>query len=193
MDNLGTFINKKMKALASEELIIDVGGGKPFQKQMKQYKDLFEDKKYFSVDYEYHYRPTVVGDAHQLPIKSNSVKAVVCKAVLEHVPNPRRVVDELYRISRKGGKVLVYVPFLYPYHGDKYYKDYFRFSHDGLKELFKEWSRVELQPVRGYFETVTFLFPSPVKAFLIHASRIVDRLVKVTTYQVSGYYLYAEK
>jgi hypothetical protein len=111
--------------------------------------------------------------------------------VLEHVKNPFTVVDEIYRISEKGGSVLVYTPFLYPYHGNRRYKDYYRFSHDGLLKLFHKWKKVELQPVRGYFETLALLLPRPITRILTPPFRFVDKYFKLP--QVSGYYLFALK
>lgn len=186
------FFYQKMRLLSREKLVLDIGGGEPLQKLPLETAALFSKTAYFSIDYESVFKPTLVGDAHHLPIQTSSVPAVVCKAVLEHVKNPFEVANELFRITKKGGKILVYAPFLYQYHGDKYYQDYFRYTKDGLKELFKYWRFVELQPVRLYLETISNLLPSPFKFTLRLPAHYFDRF-KPHTPQVSGYYLYAEK
>jgi len=52
----------------------------------------------------------VNADAQQLPVPDASFDAVVCLEVLEHVPSPERVIDEVRRILRPGGLALLSVP-----------------------------------------------------------------------------------
>ena len=49
----------------------------------------------------------VVGDAHSLPFKSNVFDSIICQAVLEHVKNPKKVVDEMLRVLKPGGHVFL--------------------------------------------------------------------------------------
>jgi SAM-dependent methyltransferase len=50
-----------------------------------------------------------VHDPKQLA--DNSFDAVICHHVLEHVPNPVESIEEMIRLLRPGGKLLVFVPF----------------------------------------------------------------------------------
>jgi SAM-dependent methyltransferase len=52
----------------------------------------------------------VAGDLLMLPWKDGAFDAVVCCEVLEHLPDPGAAVEELYRIVRDGGMVLITVP-----------------------------------------------------------------------------------
>ncbi|MBX3011961.1 MAG: class I SAM-dependent methyltransferase [Caldilineaceae bacterium] len=62
----------------------------------------------------------IQADASQLPIDGHCFDAVVCAELLEHVPDPRPVLAEVYRVLKPGGKLLITVPFLYRVHGDPY-------------------------------------------------------------------------
>ena len=42
----------------------------------------------------------VICDAHDLPFRDNSFDAIICQAVLEHVADPYRCVDEIYRVLK---------------------------------------------------------------------------------------------
>ena len=55
------------------------------------------------------------------------------------------------QIVKNGGKIFGMVPYLYHYHApqDLKFQDYFRFSKDALAYLFKDFSEVELYPIRG--------------------------------------------
>lgn len=75
----------------------------------------------------------LLGDAHHLPLRDGTVDGAVCKFVLEHVPDPARVVAEVLRVLKPGGVFFVAVPFVEPFHLDP--GDYQRYSVDGLKRL----------------------------------------------------------
>lgn len=89
-----------------------------------------------------HDNTDVVGDGLHLPFRDDVFDGVVLDSVLEHVPDPWRLVDHLYRALRPGGFVIVHAPFMYPYHGAPH--DYFRYTDRGLAEVFSKFEIVEL-------------------------------------------------
>jgi SAM-dependent methyltransferase len=52
----------------------------------------------------------VRGDATDLPFESDSFDAVLCLDVLEHIENDVSALNEMYRVTRPGGKFLFSVP-----------------------------------------------------------------------------------
>lgn len=76
-------------------------------------------------------RPCVFADAAQLPPGDNSVQAVFCLEVLEHVARPATVMAEIGRVLSPGGKVWISMPFLYPLHDAPY--DFQRYTRYGLQ------------------------------------------------------------
>lgn len=60
-----------------------------------------EDKK--KIDF-------TVGDAENLPFRSKLFDIVVCTELLEHVPHPNKLLDEMLRVTKSHGKVLMEVP-----------------------------------------------------------------------------------
>lgn len=50
----------------------------------------------------------VQGDAHRLPFEDECFDVTYCRYVLEHVADPLRVLREVRRVMRHGGKVFVH-------------------------------------------------------------------------------------
>ena len=85
----------------------------------------------------------------------NRYDKIICLAVLEHVYNPFKAIENITKLLKDGGKVYGMVPYLYHYHApnDLKFQDYFRFSKDALSYLFKDFKEVELYPIRGKLST----------------------------------------
>ena len=49
-------------------------------------------------------------DATAIPVKDGNFDAVLCTEVLEHVPEPIRVIEELARVLKPGGKLILSAP-----------------------------------------------------------------------------------
>jgi SAM-dependent methyltransferase len=191
------FIDEKIKIISKEKVILDIGGGERFQKWLAPYKDLFKNSDYKTMDYDSKTGADVVGDIHNIPLNDGSVDAVICSSVLEHVKDPIRAVKELHRVMKKGGKIFLYVPSIYPYHARKgYYPDYWRFFDDTLLFMFEDFSKVEIVKAGGYFRALLFFMPfqHKLKFILNPLGNILDKVFRrengSTTY---GYYLYAVK
>ena len=75
----------------------------------------------------------VVADAEWLPFAADTFQRIECDAVLEHVRDPARVMDEMGRVLAPGGYLHLVTPFCHPFH--EYPKDFRRFTLDGLKQM----------------------------------------------------------
>ena len=82
----------------------------------------------------------LVADGHRLPFPDETFAYVWCSAVLEHVPEPARVAQEIIRTLEPGGRAFIQVPFLEGVHSWPH--DYYRFTPNGLRVLFSELTEV---------------------------------------------------
>jgi len=191
------FIDTAMKNIAREHIVLDVGGGERFGKWMKEYEPLFSACDYRTLDYDASTGADVVGDIHAIPLPEGSVDAVICSSVLEHVREPYVAMNEITRILRKGGKLFLYVPSIYPYHARKgHYPDYWRFFGDTVEELTRGFAEVTIEKQGGYFYALSFFVPMQhrLRWFLVPLAEALDTVFqteKRTT--TSGYYVYAAK
>lgn len=74
------------------------------------------------------------GRAEELPVEDAAFDVVVCTQVLEHCDDPARVVTELRRVIRPGGRLLASTHGVQTYHPSPV--DHWRWTHTGLELLF---------------------------------------------------------
>lgn len=197
------FIKKITQILNDKKSIIDIGGGLRISKEKGNRHDksrewilpLLKRVDYRVLDPVSDYNPDIVGDVHNLPFAANSQDAIICIAVLEHVENPAKACEEIYRVLKPGGYCFIYVPFLYYYHAEKgYYKDYWRFTKDSIDMLFKKFSVIEKQNVRGAIGTWIKNSPLGRINFIKKPFELLDKLFKKeNSNQVSGYNIFLIK
>jgi len=197
------FKEKIVKIFIPRRIIVDIGGGLRVKKDSGNRYDykrewirpLLEKVDYKIIDPVPDYRPDLVGNIHHLPLDSNSVDAILCLAVLEHVEDPPKAISEILRVLKPGGYCLLYVPFLFYYHAEgSYYKDYWRFTEDGLKLLVKDFSNIEISPVRGRLATWLHLSPFGKNRLVAYLAVFIDKISQgLKSKQVSGYYVFLVK
>jgi SAM-dependent methyltransferase len=111
--------------LAPGSKVLDVGAGScPYRELLKHCEYRAQDFSglsheqlrhgtYGAIDY--------VCDAINIPVPDASFDAVVCTEVLEHHPEPIRVVRELGRLLRPGGKLILTAPLGSGIHQEPYH------------------------------------------------------------------------
>lgn len=204
MNHWDTFFREKVGRIFSEKkLIIDIGGGLRVVKEKNNRYDparewirpLLKNVDYKILDPVPDYHPDIIGDIHKLPFADGSIDAIICIAVLEHVEDPFKAMSEMHRVLKKGGYCFIYVPFLFYYHAERgYYKDFWRYTEDGVQHMSKAFSTVELAGVRGALETWIKLSPLGRFSFFLWCANILDRVTgKVRSKQMSGYNVFLVK
>lgn len=191
------FFEDKLKNIAKCSRVLDAGGGHPFQKYMAKYRNWFKDVKYETLDISEKYSPTILGDIHSIPLKDKSVDGILCLSVLEHLYNPKAAIAEMHRILSDGGKLLAYTHFIYPYHArNGIYEDYYRFTETSLKNLFGDFSKIEIKKQGGYFRSMMFFLPfqSKLKVIIEPIAYVFDKLFNTEKRSTTaGFYIYCEK
>jgi ubiquinone/menaquinone biosynthesis C-methylase UbiE len=89
------------------------------------------------------YANLLIGDIHFIPLKHNSQEFVWNLGLLEHFRDPTPIVEEMTRVTRKGGKVASIVPYRYaPIFGLAMILKPFTKIYSGLKE-FQTWEEAK--------------------------------------------------
>ena len=164
--NKSDFRDKILEDINRDESILDIG--KCMREKFFQIKS--NNVQTLDVN-EYENYPDIIFDLCGKLDSSliNKYDKIICLAILEHVYNPFKAVENLEQMLTENGKIFGYVPFLYHYHAPKNLKfqDYFRFSKDALIYLFKDFSEITLFPVRGRLSTpLNILFAGRWKKYI---------------------------
>ncbi len=94
----------------------------------------------------------------KIPRKKESYDAILSTEVLEHVEHPQKVLDEFFRILKKGGKVYLTVPQSWKLHQEPY--NFYYFTKYGLASAFREagFKKCHITPKGGFFWFLSDVF-----------------------------------
>lgn len=115
--------------------VLDIGIGGDKEKPSDNFKH-FPVDNFDTLDSDDHWKPTILGDICNPPIKSEVYDLVLICQTLEHVWDTRRALWECARILKPGGWLIADTPFMYEYHQSP--DDYWRISHTAMTRLCNE-------------------------------------------------------
>lgn len=130
------YVKWAIERFAFEDPILDTCAGW----EPNYYQPLFRGKRYIKQDFQDYDPPCidVICDICQMkPIPDASVGLVLNLESLEHVAHPQRAVDEIYRVLRPNGLLVLTTVMHFKIH--RCPKDYWRFTPDGIELLLKQF------------------------------------------------------
>jgi len=131
--------------------VLDAGSGEG------QYAHHFAKHRYCGVDlavgdaaWDYS-RLDAVADLTALPFRNRVFDAAIHIVTIEHLREPARAMQEIARVLKPGGALLIAAPHEWEVHQAPH--DYFRYTRYGLKYLLERAGMqvTEIQPAGGYF------------------------------------------
>lgn len=123
-----------LRSQAERSVVLDIGCA---DKWIKDY--LANDVRYIGLDYPvtsdqmYHSSPDIFASAESLPFSEFAIDTVYILDVLEHIKQPTRAMQEIYRVLKKSGTAVLRVPFIYPIHDAP--MDFTRFTVYGIQTM----------------------------------------------------------
>ena len=108
----------------------------------KPYKSLFNTTEYIGVDFENGGHPhdneqiDVYYDGKKLPFENQYFDSVLCTEVVEHVFALIDTLNEINRVMKTGGNILITCPFVWNEHEVPF--DYARYTRFALKDILEK-------------------------------------------------------
>jgi len=140
-------VNRLMEQLETIEnpIVLVVGGGSVGNAM----EEIYRNERIKVVAFDIYGSPNVqfIADAHQIPLCPDTFDAVIIQAVLEHVLEPAKVVEEIWRVLKPNGIVYSETPFMQQVHEGAY--DFTRFTESGHRFLFRRFSKLKSGAVNG--------------------------------------------
>jgi SAM-dependent methyltransferase len=135
---------------------------------------------FLNLDLAYFPGVDLVADIECLPLPDESIGAIECDAVLEHVRRPSNAIVEFARVLRPGGFLHIVVPFCHPF--------------PSTREITNAGQLMERE-LLGQFETVDIGFrtgpPATLLSFVLEYVKIVSpRPLRKVAYGVCGWLLW---
>lgn len=125
--------------------VLDVGAG-----SINRYGKHFEFDEYIRMDRAHVGKVDAIGSADDIPFLDESFDSVVCTQVFEHLEHPEKAAQEIYRVLKLGGYLLVTAPQTNELHEEPY--DFFRYTKFGIISLFVSTGfTVKYEDQRGGF------------------------------------------
>lgn len=195
-------------------VLYDLGCGEsPYREFFLRYAE-----KYIGVDWAGSYHDTkadVAADLNKpLPIESGAADTVVSLSVMEHLCEPKTMLNEAFRILKSGGGIVLQVPWQWWIHELPH--DYYRYTPYGLEYLFRKagFDDIEVEAQAGFFTMIILKMnyfslrlirgPRPLR-LLIRAvfsvfwylgqklAPLLDRLDRNWDWETTGFYVTARK
>ena len=163
--NITAHFYQKMLTDHAKGNLLDLGcGNVPLY---AAYKDLVEDN--YCVDWQgsLHTNKYLDQDAdlnQKLPLDSDKFDTIILSSVLEHIRQPEQLVGEMNRVLKKGGKLLLNVPFYYCLHEVPH--DYFRYTRYALESMLNDsgFNIVSIETSGGVPEVLCDIYAKNISA-----------------------------
>ena len=223
-NNRNKWLEEKLTEIPSGLTILDAGAGNTNKKKycshlnyisqdIAEYEGTGNENGLHTGEVDYS-NLDIISDITDIPISNNSVDAVMCTEVLEHIDNPLLAFKEFSRILKNGGKLIITAPFnslthYAPYHYSTGFSRYYYEKHlpnygfkiTEIKEngSYFEYMAQEIRRIEEVSKKYSNLkFSSPL--FIIARSYIIKYLKKQNfidknSYELLcfGYFVIAEK
>jgi SAM-dependent methyltransferase len=119
-------------------------------------------------------------DVMDMSLSDDSVDNFVFIATLEHIPDPWEAINEIHRTLKPGGKLLLTVPFMFPFHAAP--SDFFRFTDKALEVLLKDFRVIHFEALGNIFSTIALFLQKPAgwsKYPYRHNSKLTKKIKRV--------------
>ena len=130
------------------------------QEGLADLRGIFGASEHIGCDIQEGHGVDRIEDVHELTFADDSVGTVISLETLEHVADPLRAVQEMYRVLKPGGLLAISSLMFFPIHAHPW--DYWRFTPEGFELLLAPFES-KLVVAQGWEEMPEGVFGVAVK------------------------------
>ncbi len=144
----------------------------------------------------------IFGDVNNIPFPNDSFNSILCIEVLEYLNMPEKAIQELYRVLKKDGIMLLSIPFMFREHGDET-----RLTSKHLSQIFsKNFSNFQIYKIGNAYSIIFDILLIKIYAinnnfikyflllfYLPFSLTCAIRLLPITNHFASGFLVVAQK
>lgn len=142
---IDSFLRRELRGVTGT--VLDLGAG------LRPFASLIPGRV-IALDHRPRPELDLIGDAHALPFGDNTLDAIVCTEVFEHLIDPPLAACELIRVLKPGGRLVLTTRFCFPLHDRP--GDHWRFTPYTLARLFAPLDPVVI-PQHTAYQTLLVL------------------------------------
>lgn len=167
-------------------IVLDVGA------KDSPYKIFIPFTTYLRLDTSNETQPDICDDLHEVEWESDYFDTVIATEVLEHLYDPHKAVNEIYRLLKPGGVCIASTRFIFPYHAGP--NDYYRFTWDSLRYIFNEFTEVEIIAHGNRLQAIWQLMNYGKERYILNIFNSIIASVRFKTTRFPlGFVIYAKK
>lgn len=167
----------RLNASHMKGILLDFGCGS------KPYRELFYVDEYIGIDIEkcsHKHQDEKIDffyNGQKIPFNDGYFDSVFSSQVFEHIFNLDEILDELNRVLKPGGVLLVTVPFVWDEHETPH--DFGRYTSFGIKYLFEKhnFELIQSEKTTNYVETVFQMWNSYLTQSILPSNKILKILI----------------
>ncbi len=164
----------------------------------KPYEDLFNVDKYVGLDIEEnegHNLPLdkidVFYDGVRIPFSTDTFNSIYSSEVFEHIFNLNEILLEINRVHKKGGLMLITMPFVWQEH--EMPNDFGRYTSSGIKSILKEcnYEIIEHSVQPSFFLTIVQMLAAYIYNAILPKYKVLKfLLMPITIFPVNLFGLF---
>ncbi|SRR3990172_3231812 len=179
---------KKLFRQLKPGIVLDVGS------RNSPYRKVVPATKFMTLDADASKNPDITCDLNEgIKWESDYFDTVVATEILQYVREPQHLVNEIHRVLKPGGVCILSTRFIQPYTPNP--KDYYRFSHDALQYLLRNFRKVEVIPHGTAIQSIWNIVTTGYSKYVLNIFNPIFARLKFfrKTRSPAGYVVYAEK
>ncbi len=163
---------KDIETLFDGKVVLDIGGERNPNKNYAS-----RAKRHIMLNKSPRAEPDCISDGTNIPFRDKMFDVALCTEVMEHVRDYQRLIDETRRVLKAEGVFILSTRFLYGIHSKG--GDYFRYTEQSLRYIFKDFRDIEITPMGNRFTVFwdLLLYSAPFPLSLINICNPIVRMI----------------